>query len=244
MSLLRTERGQTGAEYAGVLLLAALLVAVLFTVVPQIGGTVAHAVECLVPSNDCAAAGTTASGSDAADASATDPAEESRPAAAPTPVAQPTPAPAPGPNVAAAWTGQAANLPTRGSRPFEPKKNERGQPQKKRTDRGYGYEDRHGNIWVWDPTGHAGAHWDVQHPGRSKEHTNVYPDGEVHQGEDNFPNKSRGSDDDGGGSSDNDTAKSVAIGAGAVGAGGLIWWLGKLASPACGPAALVCAVVL
>src|SRR4051812_49955043 len=113
MSLLRTERGQTGTEYAGVLLLAALLVAALFTVVPQIGGTVAHAVECLVPSSDCAAAGPTTSGGDAADASATDAAGESQPAAAPTPVTQPTPAPAPGPNVAAAWTGPPGHPPPR-----------------------------------------------------------------------------------------------------------------------------------
>ena len=94
---------------------------------------------------------------------------------------------------------------------------------------------------------HGGAHWDVQHPDGS--HTNVFPDGNV-VGEDNFPNKSRGgsdSDTDQSGNTSNSTSVdpgTVAGGvAGGLAAGGLIWWLGKLASPVCGPAAPVCAVV-
>jgi hypothetical protein len=46
-------------------------------------------------------------------------------------------------------------------------------------------------------------------------------------------------------SKNNDTAKRVATGAaGGAAAGGLLWWLGKAASPLCGPAAPVCLVVL
>jgi hypothetical protein len=47
-----------------------------------------------------------------------------------------------------------------------------------------GYLDRYGNRWEWAADPHAGPHWDVQHPDGS--HTNVYPDGVVHQGSDNF----------------------------------------------------------
>jgi hypothetical protein len=36
----------------------------------------------------------------------------------------------------------------------------------------------------------------------------------------------------------------VVVAGGAAAVGGTIWWLGKLAAPACGPAVLVCAVVL
>ena len=121
-----------------------------------------------------------------------------------------------------------------------PPKKSRGQPHRVRGDRGYGYEDEHGNIWVWDPRGHAGPHWDVQHPDGS--HTNVYPDGEVHQGKDNFPNKSP--DNEGGGSADDNTAKAVGIAGAIAAAGTILWWVGKVASPVCGPAAPVCAVVL
>lgn len=47
-----------------------------------------------------------------------------------------------------------------------------------------GYMDRYGNRWEWARDAHGGPHWDVQHPNDT--HTNVYPDGEVHQGEDLF----------------------------------------------------------
>lgn len=47
-----------------------------------------------------------------------------------------------------------------------------------------GYIDRYGNRWEWAADAHGGPHWDVQHPNGS--HTNVYPDGVVHQGADNF----------------------------------------------------------
>ena len=85
MSSLRTERGQTAAGHAGVLVLAGLLLAALFAVVPRIGGTIAQTVECLVPGDGCAAAGTASSGDDAADASDPDSSEGSQPAAAPMP---------------------------------------------------------------------------------------------------------------------------------------------------------------
>lgn len=47
-----------------------------------------------------------------------------------------------------------------------------------------GYLDRFGNRWEWAHDAHGGPHWDVQHP--NGKHTNVYPDGMVHQGRDNF----------------------------------------------------------
>jgi hypothetical protein len=243
MSSRRTERGQSTVEYAGALLLVGLIVAALLTLVPSIRGTLVHAVTCVIPSGDCTAAGSTTSGG-AAEASNPGSGGASEPAANPVPV--PTPAPAPTPNVANTWTGQAANLPQGGSRPYVPPKKSHGKPHRVRGDRGTGYEDVDGNVWVWDPRGHAGPHWDVQHPDGS--HTNVYPDGEIHQGADNFPNKPRGnsssgSGDDGGGGDDH-TAEIVGGGAAVIGGGGLLWWLGKAASPACGPAVLVCAVVL
>jgi hypothetical protein len=115
--------------------------------------------------------------------------------------------------------------------------------------KGGGYVDQDGNVWEWAPPGqqHGGPHWDVQHPDGS--HTNVAPDGTV-IGKDNFPNRPRvptppaspppGSSE---GSPQDNTAKAVAVGAGIAGLGGLAWWLGKLASPACGPAVVVCAIV-
>jgi hypothetical protein len=238
MSSPGAERGQATAEYAGALLLVGLILAVLFTVVPSVGGTFAHAVCLISGGDDCGAAGSSTTGAGAADASASDTSDVSEPAATPQPFA--TPAPAPTPNVVSSWTGQAANLPQGGSRPYVPPKKSRGQPHRVRGDRGYGYEDEHGNVWVWDPRGHAGPHWDVQHPDGS--HTNVYPDGEVHQGKDNFPNKSP--DNEGGGSADDNTAKAVGIAGTIAAAGTILWWVGKAASPLCGPAAPVCAVVL
>ena len=219
-------------------MLVGLILAVLFTVVPSVGGTFAHAVCLISGGDDCGAAGSSTTGAGAADASASDTSDVSEPAATPQPFA--TPAPAPTPNVVSSWTGQAANLPQGGSRPYVPPKKSRGQPHRVRGDRGYGYEDEHGNVWVWDPRGHAGPHWDVQHPDGS--HTNVYPDGEVHQGKDNFPNKSP--DNEGGGSADDNTAKAVGIAGTIAAAGTILWWVGKAASPLCGPAAPVCAVVL
>jgi hypothetical protein len=235
MSSFRTERGQTAVEYAGVLLLVGFMLAALFAVVPRIGGTVAHAVECLVPGDDCAAAGTASSGDGAADASAPGASEGPQPAAAPVPTPVSVPAPAPAPTPAPGWTGQAANLPTGGRRPYVPPKKSHGKPQRARTKQGIGFEDEHGNIWVWDP---RGQHWDVQHP-KSGKHTNVNPDGSINHGPDNFPNKSPDNDSSG---ADN-AAKSVGILGGIAAGGGLLWWIGKAASPVCGPAAPVCAIV-
>ena len=231
------------------------MLAALLLVVPRIGGTVAHTVRCLVPSGDCGTAGTTRPDGGAADASPSPGGSRSAvpygstaampdPGATPVPAAAPVPTPAPAPTPAPqGWTGQAANLPTGGSHPYKPPKKSHGKPQRARGDRGIGFEDDDGNVWVWDPRGHAGPHWDVQHPGRDRKHTNVYPDGEVHQGDDNFPNRSRSNKDGGSDGGDDNTAKSVGILGGIVVGGGALWWLGKAASPACGPAVVVCAIV-
>ncbi len=75
------------------------------------------------------------------------------------------------------------HLPTGGDHPYVPRRQagnpeitfdgETGQPI-----------DNRGNRWEWARDQHAGPHWDVQH--RDGTHTNVYPDGMVHQGDDNF----------------------------------------------------------
>lgn len=76
----------------------------------------------------------------------------------------------------------ANQLPTGGARPYEPPA-QAGSPELVRA-RGGGYLDRYGNRWEWARDQHGGPHWDVQHPNGT--HTNVYPDGMVHQGVDNF----------------------------------------------------------
>ena len=84
----------------------------------------------------------------------------------------------------------ANSLPTGGDHPYVPPR-QPGSPEIVRWTRGGegryrvgGFEDIHGNRWEWAHDQHAGPHWDVQHPDGS--HTNVYPDGMVHQGADNF----------------------------------------------------------
>jgi hypothetical protein len=253
MSRARSETGQTAAEYMGVLLVvAAILVALLHGSAPKvISVNLGHAVDCIVDVG-CPAA-VSDPGSDPPTVPTTAPATPVTPtsaAAVPTPNPQPGPAP---PQPAAAppgWTGQAANLPTGGDRPYVPPKNSHGKPKKVPAGgRGgaKGYEDADGNIWVWNPPGgrtaHGGPHWDVQHPDGS--HTNVDPDGKITHGDDNFPNKSRGaSGDNGANPGDDNTAKIVGGTAAGIGIGGLIWWGAKVLSPACGPFAPVCAVVL
>jgi hypothetical protein len=272
MSRLRSQSGQAGAEYMGVLLIVALIVAALAAsgLASDVAGSATHFVKCTA-TGGCTAApgggGSVGSGGGGGGGSSW-PGGNQVQAALPTPgPAQPAggdvpaqpeppqPGPAPGPpaSAAASWPGPAANLPQSGDRVFKPRKKDRGKPQRVPLgDRGgkKGYIDDDGNKWEWVPEGsgaaHGGAHWDVQHPDGS--HTNVFPDGNV-VGEDNFPNKSRGgSESDNSGSTSNSTSVDPGTVAGVVGGGiatgGLIWWLGKLASPACGPAVLVCAVVL
>jgi hypothetical protein len=235
---MRRENGQTAAEYVGMLLLVAALVAVVVPGLrPSITHDIGHLVRCIGAGGCSAAAAGGGTGPlGAADAAATP---------APTAVTQPSGLPA---NAAAAWTGQAANLPRGGDRPYVPPKSSRGQPKKVPAGgRGgaKGYEDADGNIWIWNPPGspraHGGPHWDVEH--KNGKHTNVNPDGSI-RGEDNFPNKARG--DDGGSSSNHDdnTAKIVGGAAAGVGAGAVIWWGAKILSPACGPLLPVCAIGL
>jgi hypothetical protein len=119
-----------------------------------------------------------------------------------------------------------------------PPKKAHGKPQRVR---GGGFEDANGNVWKWDPSGHAGPHWDVEHPDGS--HTNVSPEGQV-IGPDNFPNKApTGSGGDSGGGDSGDTVKKAAGGAAVIGGtGAIIWWGLKILSPACGPLAPACAI--
>jgi hypothetical protein len=75
------------------------------------------------------------------------------------------------------------HLPVGGDRPYVPPR-QAGNPDVVRHPEGNGYLDAAGNRWEWAKDQHAGPHWDVQHPDGT--HTNVYPDGIVHQGADNF----------------------------------------------------------
>jgi len=75
------------------------------------------------------------------------------------------------------------HLPTGGTHPYEPPA-QAGSPEVVAHPEGNGFLDRFGNRWEWARDQHAGPHWDVQHPDGT--HTNVYPDGMVHQGADNF----------------------------------------------------------
>jgi hypothetical protein len=234
MSRVRSERGQTAAEYLGVLLLVG---AIVMTVVNgSIGHTISTEMSRIVRCigvNPCTA-------------SITDPGV-TPPAIPPT-----TMPPSGGPPAAGGivpWTsGQARGLPRGGTRPYVPPKKARGNPMKVPAGgRGgsTGFIDKDGNIWVWAPPGvrHGGDHWDVQHNG-GKDHTNVDPEGNV-IGPDRFPNAPSGGDGDGGGGGGDDhTAEIVGGAATGIGLGGAIWWGAKVLSPACGPFAPACAVIL
>jgi Bacterial toxin 37 len=252
-----SERGQDIVEYGGALLLVAAIIAVLATI--GLVGQVARAVGCSVTS----AFGASGHGcSPAPTLSASAPGRGGSPSPSPSPTPTPgspsagspgaaagagAPTPNPQPGAAPEWRWPASagshadQLPTSGERPYSPPKKGRGKPFRVKG----GYEDEDGNIWEWAPTGgqHGGPHWDVQHKDGS--HTNVAPDGTV-IGEDNFPNKRRvptPPPPPPETSGDGNTAKIVG-GTAAVGGGAaVLWWLGKLASPVCGPAVVVCGIV-
>jgi hypothetical protein len=124
-----------------------------------------------------------------------------------------------------------SRLPTGGSFPFQPKRGQRlSLPKSIARDSGNPV-DKYGDVWEWDP---VKGEWDVQ---TGKKHTNIGPDGEITHGDNNTGRQPMPPADDG-----SNTANSVAVGAGAVGTGALLWWLGKIASPLCGPAVLLCAL--
>src|SRR6266536_1160143 len=166
---LRSQAGQTAAEYLGVLLVVSVIVAAVAGT--DVGATVRGHMSRLV---DCIA-GAGCPAPHATPQAALSSASPAPPTGAPATQAasQPQPNPQPGPAPTAAWPGQAANLPQGGDRPYVPPKSSRGQPKKvpRTRGKGSGYEDTDGNVWEWDPRGHGGPHWDVQHPDGS--HTNV-----------------------------------------------------------------------
>jgi hypothetical protein len=245
----RSEQGQDLVEYAGALVLVSALIAALAAV--GLVGQVAHAAECSVTTvfhgdaRACSPTPTPTAGAPGRPAvsGSTGSTNWTTAAAA---AGAPTPDPQPGPVPEWRWPASAGNhadqLPTGGDRPYSPPKQGRGNPVRVR---GGGFIDQDGNIWEWAPAGqqHGGPHWDVQHPDGS--HTNVAPDGTV-IGKDNFPNKRRVPQPPPPppeGSGDGNTAKIVGGAAAVAGGGAVIWWLGKLASPLCGPAAIACAFV-
>ncbi len=236
-------------EYAGGLVLLAALIAALGT--SGLAGQVAHSIGCSLTSalggtmRGCSAPVTliaSAPGAAAAPSGSPGSTDGSKAAAAGTPTPNPQPEPAPQWRWPASAGNHADQLPTGGDRPYAPPKQGRGNPVRVR---GGGFVDQDGNIWEWAPAGqqHGGPHWDVQHPDGS--HTNVAPDGTV-IGKDNFPNKRRvptPPPPPPESSGDGNTAKVVGGAAAVAGGAGLAWWLGKLASPVCGPAIVVCGIV-
>jgi len=268
---IRSQRGQASIEWVGVAFVVVALAIGLSAAIPGVAGSTVGAVQravCKLGGGSCGGGGTAKPAPPGGAPTVTPvtavayngkPTPTPGPTPTPTPSAPPTQNPqaagvptpnpqpqAPPPNPADwRWPASAGThadqLPTNGDRPYSPPKKGRGNPV--RGNRG-GYVDEDGNVWEWAKGGgqHGGPHWDVQHPDGS--HTNVAPDGTI-IGKDNFPNKRRqpkqpeGNKDDGGG---NNTAKAVGVAAGAAGTGALIWWLGKLASPVCGPFAPLCAI--
>jgi RHS repeat-associated protein len=86
------------------------------------------------------------------------------------------------------WIVSGHRLPRHGKdRSYSPPKQSHGEPKKVSGEHN-GWEDKRGNVWEWDPSGHGGPHWDVQHP--NGKHTNVGEDGAV-IGKDNFRSSKR-----------------------------------------------------
>jgi len=130
----------------------------------------------------------------------------------------------------------AERLPSGGARPYVPPKDTHGKPARVP---GGGFRDVNDNVWKWDPSGHGGPHWDVQH--KDGRYTNVAPDGTV-IGKDDFPNKALAPAGGAGAQSGMQNVGGAAAMAGTIGT--ILWWVGKGASPACGPFAPVCVAVL
>lgn len=265
----RGERGQAIVELAGVLFVVAVIIAAVAGtgLAQQLSGGISRSVAAVLGGRSAAAAGTAPGspaggpggvGSPVASGGGSPGAAGGGSPAAPgggSPGAAGggSPAGTPGGSPGVAQTGgaaapgdgsgnrgpQSSRLPSGGQRPYAPPKGAHGKPQRVR---GGGFEDKNGNVWKWDPSGHAGPHWDVEHPDGS--HTNVAPDGTV-IGKDNFPNKApQGSGSGDAGSGTANAVTHAASGAAILGTlGTILWWAGKVASPACGPFAPVCAIV-
>jgi hypothetical protein len=120
MSRARSEAGQTAAEYMGMLLVVSVIIGALVTGPgAQIAGHVTHLIGCIA-SAGCDTGAAPSAGTPSAAAPATP--VSAAAGAAPAPNPQPGPAP---PQPAAAWPGQAANLPPGGDRPYVPPKSSR-----------------------------------------------------------------------------------------------------------------------
>jgi RHS repeat-associated protein len=74
-------------------------------------------------------------------------------------------------------------LPCRGQRRYKAPRSSHGKPKKVRGRTAW--IDNRGNVWEWARDKHGGEHWDVQHPGPGRRHTNVDEKGTV-IGPDNF----------------------------------------------------------
>lgn len=134
--------------------------------------------------------------------------------------------------------GDSGDLPTGGDNPYVPPKSGRGKPVKIKGKKAW--KDAKGRTWEWDKL-HK-DHWDVTD--KNGDHINVNPDGsEARKPNATASPSASPSAPKGKGKSHFDW-KPWGIGAGAAGAGGLLWWGGKLLSPACGPFAPACAIVL
>jgi len=141
--------------------------------------------------------------------------------------------------------GRSGDLPRDGENPYEPPKSGRGKPVKIPGQNAW--KDKNGRTWKWD-TLHR-DHWDVTD--KDGKHINVNPDGSEARKTKPKPTpapsatgQKKGKKGKKGNKGDGKTNSWIPWGVGAAGAGGLLWWGGKLLSPACGPFAPACALVL
>lgn len=258
------DRGASAVEYSGLIVLAALILGALYAIgIPaKVTSSVSTALcEILHESAKCGDSPPKANGQPQPRRSdggqnrprPADPLQVQAVSAKsgggqPKPNPSPGAAPPPNPN-AANWgpstghgpgnpgIGKSGDLPRGGDHPYVPPKSGHGRPVKVRGKTAW--KDNQGRLWEWDKL-HK-DHWDVTD--KNGDHINVNPDGSEARNPDSKgePKPSASPGNTGGGKSDYSW---VPWGVGAAGAGGMLWWGGKLLSPACGPLAPACAIAL
>lgn len=261
------DRGASALEYAGLIVLAAVILGGLYAIgIPEkVSSGVGTALCRILNEDNCGGRQPSANGSPTSG-----PGQSSGPAAAPRPTdplqvraeaagyPQPNPQaqqPPPQPGQANAVTntpwgksyghgpgnpgiGGPGDLPTGGDIPYVPPKKGHGKPVKVKGKPAY--VDDQDRTWEWDRLHQD--HWDVTD--KNGDHINVNPDGsEARKPKGAQPSPSASPQPTGGGKSHFDW-KPWGIAGGVAAGGGLLWWGGKVLSPACGPLVLACAVVL
>lgn len=258
------ERGAGAVEYAGLIVLAALILGALYAtgitgkITPAVGTAlckILHEDGCgrqkPVAGDDRPQPGRSRGG-DFSAPRPVDPLQVQAVAAKgqPQPNPQPQQPPPPNPN-ASNWgpstghgpgnpgIGKSGDLPRGGDHPYVPPKSGRGKPVKIKGKTAW--KDNQGRTWEWDRL-HK-DHWDVTD--KNGDHINVNPDGSEARNPDSKgepkPSASPSAPKQKGGGKAHSW---LPWGIGAAGAGGLLWWGGKVLSPACGPLAPACAIAL